>query len=70
MAGSMVVTSMLRNAPLPAAMAKFNQVPPNHRWGPKRRRHCAIDFWARSTNLQAATKPRFGRTGRSPKRTN
>jgi hypothetical protein len=65
----MEVTSTLRNTPLPAAMAKFKQILPNQRWGPKRRLHCAIDFSVKSMNLQAATKPRFGRTGRSPKRT-
>jgi hypothetical protein len=54
----------------PPQWQKFKQIPPNHRWDPKRRLHCAIDFSARSMNLQAATKPRFGRTGRSPKRTN
>ena len=32
MAGSMVVTSMLRNAPLAAAMASSNQIRPNHSW--------------------------------------
>ena len=48
----------------------FNQIPPNRHSGPKLRQHCAIDFSANSMNLQAATKPRFGRTGRSLKRTN
>jgi hypothetical protein len=38
--------------------------------GPKHLLLCAIDFSTRLMNLQAATKPRFGRTGRSPKRTN
>ena len=66
----MAVTSMLRKAPLSAAMANFNQFPREPMLGPKRRLHCAIDFSAKSMNLQAATKQHSGRTVRSPKRTN
>ena len=68
-ARSMAVTFMLRNAPLSEAMASFNQIPPNHLWGPKRRRHCAIDFSANSAVLVLAMTPQSGPTGLSSKRT-
>jgi hypothetical protein len=66
----MVVTSVLSNRPLPVAMAKFKQIPPNHRWGPKRRLHCAIDLSANSSILVLAMTPQSGPTGLSSKRTN
>ena len=63
-------TYMLRNAPLSAAMANFNQFLPNQRWGPKRRLHCAIDLLLNSMIWPVAMMLQSGRIGLSLKRTN
>ena len=47
---------------------KLHQIPPSHRWARRRRQHCAIDFSAKSANLQTLMKRRFGRNALSPKR--
>jgi hypothetical protein len=61
---------MLRNAPLSAAMADFNQFQANQRWGLKRRLHCAIDLSPNSVIWPRAMMLQSGRTGLLPKRTN
>ena len=57
-------------ARLPAAMGNCNQIPPGHRWAPRRRLHCAIGRWAISMSSYPAMTPRFGRIDLSLQRTN
>jgi len=59
----MAVAYMLRNTPLPAAMANFNQFLPNQRWDPKRRLHCAIDLSLNSMIWPVAMMLQSGRIG-------